>query len=177
MMQDCTDDKSGNSHESNHYNIFENYSPKIRTTPPQGTLSYRWVDMKVTSLHMSLDNGLLPVHCLTFHDQKILEIYLGQMAPSHYLNQCWLIISKVPCHSPDSYFAASAKNNFLYVGFESYIFEIISTSSWRQWVNIVIFSRWGQRQSCQAREIPHVQSQVSNVILSYHVMLCCVMFC
>ena len=35
-------------------------------------------------------------------------------APSHYLNQCWLMISGVLWHSPDSNFTENIKDNYLW---------------------------------------------------------------
>ena len=47
------------------------------------------------------------------------RLTLGQVmpccltAPSHYLNQCWLLISKVPWHSPESNHTAVAQETIL----------------------------------------------------------------
>ena len=54
-------------------------------------------------------------------------------APSHYLNQCWLIIKGVRWRSPESN-STSAHEIQLYV-FEDYTFEIATTSPKGQWVN------------------------------------------
>ena len=61
------------------------------------------------------------------------------MAPSHYPNQCWLLISEILWHSPQSNFTANAQAIILYTDsneFEIYTFEIIATSPGVQWVNI-----------------------------------------
>ena len=36
----------------------------------------------------------------------------GLTAPSHYLNQCWLLINVVPGHSPESYFTRMPEKLF-----------------------------------------------------------------
>ena len=50
-------------------------------------------------------------------------------APSHYLDQCWLLISEVPWHSPKSNFWAIV----LFKEFKNYTFTTIFP--WGQWVN------------------------------------------
>ena len=40
-------------------------------------------------------------------------------APSHYLNQCWLIISKVLQHSPEGNFAGNAPDIYHWYDFEN----------------------------------------------------------
>ena len=53
------------------------------------------------------------------------------MAPSHYLNQYWLLISEVLWHSPVS---ASAQATIMYHEFENYTFIITGTYPRGQWV-------------------------------------------
>ena len=55
-------------------------------------------------------------------------------APSHYLNQCWLITSEVLWHSPESNYTVSAQAPILYNKFENYTFKISATSPKGQWV-------------------------------------------
>ena len=57
------------------------------------------------------------------------------MAPSHYLNQCWLLISEVLWHLPESNSTVRAPATTLYDEFENYTFQIAATSPRRQWVN------------------------------------------
>ena len=56
-------------------------------------------------------------------------------APSHYLNQCWLIISEVLWHSSESNFTddISAINHCNWL--EKYSSKISLKSHWPQWVN------------------------------------------
>ena len=49
-------------------------------------------------------------------------------ATSHYLIQCWLLISKVLWHSPESNFLASTEVISLYSGFENHTLKITATS-------------------------------------------------
>ena len=55
-------------------------------------------------------------------------------APSHYLNQCWLIISKVPRHSSEGIIIRSADIN-RWNKIENCILKIKSRSPWGQCVN------------------------------------------
>ena len=55
------------------------------------------------------------------------------MAPSHNLNQCWLMTNKAPWHSPKSYFTASDQATALYNKFENHTFKIKATSPRGQW--------------------------------------------
>ena len=66
-------------------------------------------------------------------------------APSHYLNQCWLLISEVPWHLPDNNFTVSAQSTILYNEFENLTFIITSTakSPKGQWVHESV-ATWGQ---------------------------------
>ena len=56
-------------------------------------------------------------------------------APSHYLNQCWPLISEVLWCSPESNFTMSAQATILHN--ENYTFIISVTSPRGQWVNIM----------------------------------------
>ena len=56
-------------------------------------------------------------------------------APSHYLNQCWLIINGVLWYSPCNNFTGSACDISSWYEFENYNFEIMATSPRCQWVN------------------------------------------
>ena len=55
-------------------------------------------------------------------------------APSHYMNQCWFLISEVLWHSPESNLTVSSQDTALYHEFENNIFKIIATSTRGQWV-------------------------------------------
>ena len=46
------------------------------------------------------------------------------MAPSHYLKQCWLLISALLWNSPESNFTANAHPIIPYYEYENYIFDI-----------------------------------------------------
>ena len=56
-------------------------------------------------------------------------------APSHYLNQCWLLIIGALQNSPKSNFMVKAQSTILYKKFEKYIFEITVISPRDQWFN------------------------------------------
>ena len=56
-------------------------------------------------------------------------------APSHYLNQCWLMISEVFWHSPDSNFIENTWDIYHWNEFENYSFETVVKSPRGQCVN------------------------------------------
>ena len=57
------------------------------------------------------------------------------MALSHYLNQCWLTISKVPWHSPEGISIRSSADTCQRNKIENWIFEIASRFPRGQWIN------------------------------------------
>ena len=63
-------------------------------------------------------------------------------APSHYLNQCWLIIRGVLWHTSESSFAGIAQGIDSGYEFEKYILKNIFKSPRGQWVNHIYFD-WG----------------------------------
>ena len=62
-------------------------------------------------------------------------------APSHYLNQCWLLSSEVLWHSPESNFTASgqASKSVWRVWKQNYTLKITATFPRHQWVNCTFF--------------------------------------
>ena len=64
------------------------------------------------------------------------------MAPSHYLNQCWLMTKEVLWHSLDSNFTENTSDIYHWNEFEIYQFETVVKSHRGQWVKI---SRSGQK--------------------------------
>ena len=73
---------------------------------------------------------------------QVMACYL--MAPSHYLNQCWLIISAVLWHSTLSNLTVSAWALIRYNEFHKYTFKITAISPRDQWVNrqAINFNTW-----------------------------------
>ena len=57
------------------------------------------------------------------------------MAPSHYLNQCWLIIREVVWHSHESNFTGNVQDIYPWYEFEYHQFKNTATSPRDQWVN------------------------------------------
>ena len=55
-------------------------------------------------------------------------------APSHYLNQCWLIISEVLLHSQESNFPGNTHDIYLSDVLENFICKIAATYPRGQWV-------------------------------------------
>ena len=62
-------------------------------------------------------------------------------APSHYLNQCWLIIRGVLWHTSESSFAGIAQGIDSGYEFEKDILKTIFKSPRGQWVNVA-FTEW-----------------------------------
>ena len=58
------------------------------------------------------------------------------MAPSHYLNQCWLIINKVLWHSPEGIIMRRSEDTNQWNKIENYIFRITFRSPRGQWVKM-----------------------------------------
>ena len=58
------------------------------------------------------------------------------MAPSHYLTQCWLIMSEFLWHSPEGNFARNAQDIYPSYEIEIYKFKITATSPRGQWVKV-----------------------------------------
>ena len=54
--------------------------------------------------------------------------------PSHYLNQCWLIIGEVLWNSPEHNFTKNPQTTCPWYEFENYQFKITPTSPRGQWV-------------------------------------------
>ena len=77
-------------------------------------------------------------------------------APSHYLNKCWLIISKVLCHSSEhlikSSFEGTNQQSKLEASLlENCIFKVASKSPRGQWVNCLEYTHSkGEDESARA---------------------------
>ena len=65
-------------------------------------------------------------------------------APSHYLNQCWLIISKIKLHSSDSNFTSDNSAINHWNKFEDHSSKISVKSPRGQWVKMIITFPWGE---------------------------------
>ena len=59
-------------------------------------------------------------------------------APSHYLNQCWLIISKVLWHSSEDIIIRRFEDTNQYSKIENYIFKMTLRSPRDQWVKWLV---------------------------------------
>ena len=75
-------------------------------------------------------------------------------APSHYLNQCWLIIDKVLWHSSQDIIMRRSQNNNRYNNIENYIFRITLRSPRGQWINrdVVACYHWQKANPSTAKE-------------------------
>ena len=59
-----------------------------------------------------------------------------RMAPNHYLNQCWLIISEDLWHSLEDNSIGNAQEIYPWYEFENWILKITATSPRGQWVKL-----------------------------------------
>ena len=57
------------------------------------------------------------------------------MTTSHYLNQCWFLISELLWYLSGSSFTTSGQATILQIEFENYALKMIATSPRGQWVN------------------------------------------
>ena len=103
-------------------------------------------------------------------------------APSHYLCQCWLIISKVPWHSSESNFKRCLSHHSLKLAWKSLKFclnlprtnELIHIYYWafRQWERIIHMQRMHSPRSCSViyRKRGMLLYSVSNNYLNWYLL-------
>ena len=87
---------------------------------------------------MSVFNSLWPSDAIWRHRSRttVAQVMACCLtAPSHYLNQCWLIICEVLCHWPVSNCTMHAQATIWCNVFENYTFKITATSPTAQWIN------------------------------------------
>ena len=88
------------------------------------------------------------------------------MAPSHYLSQCWLIISKILWHSSEDIIIRRFQDTNQQSKIENYIFKITLRSPRDQWVNSLSPER------CDRNFNPlHAKFFRENINLYLHFML------
>ena len=77
-------------------------------------------------------------------------------APSHYLNQCWLIIRGVLWHTSESSFAGIAQGIDSGYEFEKDILKNIFKSPRGQWVNSISLTHWGRVTNLSVSKLCHL---------------------
>ena len=92
----------------------------------------RYFPSNLTAFVYSILNSLWPGDIIWSTLVEVMAWCLA--APSHYLNQCWLIICKVLWHSPGSNFTRIVHELNLEHMFRDYTFKI-TTFPRSQWVN------------------------------------------
>ena len=60
------------------------------------------------------------------------------VAASHYLSQCWLLISEILWCSPYSNLTANDHAAILYNEYVNYSSEVTAESHWGQWVTVIL---------------------------------------
>ena len=89
------------AHELNLQPMFEDHCIKITTTSPRD----QWVIVK----SQSLPGNSIWRHTSGSTLAQVMACCLT--APSHYLNQCWLIVKGILWHSPKSYLTSAHELN------------------------------------------------------------------
>ena len=113
---------------------FEKMHLKMLSLYKMAATLFQLQHVQILSLHI---NSLWPIYVIWRQGSRST---LGQvmasclMAPSHYLNQCWLMISEVLWHSPDSNFTENTQDIYHWNEFEIYLFETVVKSPRGQWV-------------------------------------------
>ena len=110
--------------------------------PYRAQFQYIWIAMFLANLiwkrHISLQvNSLWPNDAIWWH--RTCSTLAQVMAccltvPSHYLNQCWRIISKVQWHSSGSHFTRDTLDINHWNQFENYLSKLLFNSPSGQWV-------------------------------------------
>ena len=95
--------------------------------------------------------------CLLWHNDAIWWHRSGSIsvqvmvccltAPSHYMNQCWLIISEILWHSTQTIFEKNVEDINRQITFEMYTCKITSKFLRRQWVNTLKSNQNGRQFS------------------------------
>ena len=114
-----------------------NQSPPFRYFPHISTLSMLHHRGTPWNIWHQLINSLWPSDAIWPHRSgstlaKVMACCLT--VPSHYQNQCWLIISEVLWHAPERNFIAIDQVAILYSELENYDFKITATPRRGQWV-------------------------------------------
>ena len=88
--------------------------------------------VRTLTLHLCLPRySLWPVDVIWGHRSwsTLAEVRVYCLTASdNYLNQCWLMISKILWHSPESNFTTIAHATILYNAFKNHTFKITATS-------------------------------------------------
>ena len=98
-------------------------------TPSQQTCEYKPSELSRVKLTSSWPSDAIWRHRSGSTLVQVMACCLT--APNHYLNQCWLPISEVFWHSPDSNFLAGAEVTILYNDFKICDFKISATKRHR----------------------------------------------
>ena len=103
-----------------------------------------WISMLITLdaelSYNSFINSLWPDDAIWWHrsGSTLAQVMACCLTtPSHYLNQCWLIISKVQWHSLECNFTRDISAISHWNWLENYLSKILVKSSRGQWVNIL----------------------------------------
>ena len=103
---------------------------------------------------------------------QVMACCLG--APSHYLNQCWLIISEVLWHSPRANFTGNAQAIYPWYKFENYLFKITAAFPRDQWLHTSLVTHhklpqanwlqlWQSRPTCSIADVKHCEMHMGDI--------------
>ena len=109
-----------------------------RFLPPYSVTRPQWVNtgFDESSDHLQLMWLVDTIWCHRSGSTLAQVMACFLTAPSHFLNQYWLIVSKVLWHSTGQFHRKGSR--YLY-GFENYQFKITAVSPGEQWVDISQF--------------------------------------
>ena len=91
--------------------------PEVKLWPPLFWQGWFLLKKKLTQINL-----LWPSDTIWWHGSRSTLVRVMACcltAPSHYLNQCWLIISEVLWHSPEGNFTGNAPDIYNWYDFEN----------------------------------------------------------
>ena len=98
----------------------------------QGSKALADISLTLLALINSLPSDV--IWCQGYRSTLAQVMACCMTAPSHYLNQCWLMVCEVLWHSLDSNFTENTSVVYHWNGFETYQFETVVKAPRGQWV-------------------------------------------
>ena len=140
-------------------------------------LTWKFLDNPVPCmLQRTTNNSLWPSESIWRHRSRSTLVQVMAfclMAPSHYLNQCWLIIRKVLLHSAEGNFTGNVPDSYHWYDFENDKFKFRAVSPRGLWVKIKYlsdfcsFGSWYWLHIVTHSFIAHVCGHVGFILLAW----------
>ena len=104
------------------------------------SLGYELVNLKWINVDLKFNqmNLIICCHWTYWKSSQVQVMACCLMAPSRYLNQCWIIINGLLWHPLKTNSTGISQVINLWNEFEKYTFEIIATSQRGHWINHTI---------------------------------------